>query len=82
MISVKALSLLIFVLLSSVVDMSYPALHASPTPSTELEKLNEWMDGMDGIGASDGLCEPGYVKCILPFHSESTGRRCVNRKMC
>lgn len=33
----------------------YSTLHASPTSSTELKKLNGWMDEMNGIGASDGL---------------------------
>lgn len=51
---VKALMILIFVLLSSMADMSYSTLHGSPAPRTRLKKLNGWMDGMDGIGASPG----------------------------
>lgn len=52
---VKALMILIFVLLSSMADiMSYSTLHGSPAPRTGLEKLNGWMNGMDGIGASPG----------------------------
>lgn len=52
---------LIFVLLFSMVDIvSYSALHASPTPSptpnTELNKWNEWMDVMNGMAASARLC--------------------------
>ena len=49
-----ALSLLIFVFLSPAVDiLSYSALLASPAPSTDLDKLKEWMDG---IAARAGIC--------------------------
>lgn len=77
---VKALMILIFVLLSSVADiMSYSTLHGSPAPRTGLKKLNGWMDGMDGIGASPGSV---WVKWVLPFHSESNGGRFIYRNVC
>lgn len=61
--SVKA-SLMILIFVFSMADiMSYSTLHGSPAPSTELEKLNGWVDGMDGIGASPGsACVLGYIK--------------------
>lgn len=77
---VKALTILIFVLPSSVADtMSYSTLHGSPAPRTGLKNLNGWMDGMDGIGASPGsVC----VEWVLSFHSESNGERFLYRKVC
>lgn len=55
--------ILIFVLYSMADIMSYSTLHGSPAPSTELEKLHGWMDGVNGVGASPGsACVLGYVK--------------------
>lgn len=70
--------------LSPVVDIfSYSALLASPAPSTDLDKLNEWMDGVGGIAARAGICVcPWMCKMLLPFSSEANGSRFINRKRC
>lgn len=59
-------SLLIFVFLSPVVDIfSYSALLTSPAPSTDLDKLNEWMAGVGGIAARAGICVCPWVCKML-----------------
>lgn len=63
MIFVKALTVIDFYV--AILSGRYSTFHASQTLSTELKKLNGWMDEMNGIGASDGLC----VNWICKMHS-------------